>query len=476
MRSVTLLLVALTLVLSACAPREVPTTGGTMAPARAEPLAASTLAATATAVPPTATTAPTSTSTATPSPSASPTPEPVGIIRVDTLEAERYPFPENGNCSLAEAISAANLLQPVDGCAAGVEDQTVIELAPGTYRFTQPDVTPQQNEWVLHTSPAGSALPTINRTLTLRGNGAVLSREDATEPFRLLEVLYGTFTLEDITLQGGDVGADAWGGALLVQNASVNLDRVEVKGSKAENGGGVHVSNGAVNIRDSVFSGNEAAFSGGGVYIIDARANITTSQFLENRNDGYGAGLYAERVTILLTDSIFIGNVNPTSRGGGLNIQEAEATVLRCQFYNNVAGMTGGGASFRNFIYEEDIAEAEADPMLMVEDNPYLQEYFDTIPGFRETLVAHPSGMFQSINLEIQIHDSCFQGNTTLDPEDPNWSSAIAGVSFAQNNYYGDPSGPGGMGPGKGDQVGRSVEFEPFLTQPPAHCDLSLAE
>lgn len=476
MRPVILLLVALTLILSACAPQDVPATGGSTAPARVEPLAASTLAATATTAPPTATTAPTSTATPTPKPSATPTPEPAGVIRVDTLEAERYPFPENGNCSLAEAISAANLLRPVDGCAAGVEDNTVIELMPGTYRFTQPDITPQQNEWVLHTSPVGSALPTINRTLTLRGNGAVLSREDAAKPFRLLEVLYGTFTLEDITLQGGDVGADAWGGALLVQNASVNLDRVQVKHSKAEDGGGVHVSIGGVNIRDSIFSNNEAEFNGGGVYIQDGKVNITNSQFLENRNGGYGAGLYAERVKILLTDSIFIGNVNPTSRGGGLNIQEAEATVLRCQFYKNMAGMTGAGASFRNFIYEEDIAEAEADPMLMVEDNPYLQEYFDTIPGFRETLVAHPSGMFQAINLEIQIHDSCFKGNTTLVPGDLNWSSAIAGVSFAQNNYYGDPSGPGGMGPGKGDQVGLRVEFAPFLTEPPAHCDLSLAE
>lgn len=483
MRSVTLLLVALTLVLTACAPREVPATGGTLPleagtlpPSRAGALSASTQTATGTTAPPTATAAPTSTATPTPSPSATPEPEPAGLIRVDTLAQEVYPFPENGNCSLAEAISAANLLQPVDGCAAGVEDQTVIDLMPGTYRLTQIDTTPPQNEWAVHTSRTGNALPSINRPLTLRGNGAVLSREDAAEPFRILEVLYGTLTLEDITLQGGEVGAEDWGGALLVQNASLNMVGVHIRDSIAENGGGLCLSNGRLTIYDSIFEGNQASFSGGGAYVSSARLTVANTRFLENRTDGLGAGLYADRITLMLTDSIFIGNVNTGTHGGGLTISEANATILRSQFYRNVAEFTGGGVSFRNYIYEEDIADAEADPLKAIEQSEFFQQYSTTIPGFRETLEAHPSGAFTAINLEIQIHDSCFQGNTTHFPGDPNWASAINGVSFAQDNYYGDPSGPGGMGPGIGDMVGKMVEFEPWLTQPPAHCDLSLAE
>ena len=63
----------------------------------------------------------------TPSPSATApatgtaTAEPAGLIRVDTLEQEVYPFVENGKCSLGEAIFAANAGEPKDNCAAGVQ-------------------------------------------------------------------------------------------------------------------------------------------------------------------------------------------------------------------------------------------------------------------------------------------------------------------------------------------------------------------
>ncbi len=482
MRVVVFTLLLLSSLLAACAPAHVPVTGAEpSAPAAAQPSrGAGQLTASRTSLPTSrATTAPSATATLTPRPSATrtPTPPPAGIIQVDTLEQEVYPFPQNGNCSLAEAITAANLLRPVDGCAAGVENQTVIELMPGTYRLTRMDTSPQQVEWAVHTDAAGSALPPVARVLTLRGNGAVLSREDAAEPFRILEILYGSLiTLEDITFQGGDAGETGWGGGVLVQNASAHLSNVQFFNNRAENGGGMYLSNGGLTVRDSLFQGNEAYFSGGGLYVDTAKIEISGTRFLENRNDGVGAGFFAERITLLLTDSIFIGNTNAGTHGGGLSIAEAEATILRSQFYRNVTGSTGGGASFRNYIYEDDIAEAEADPMLMLENSEFYQQYATMIPGFRETLVAQPSGQFQAIKLKIEIHDSCFKNNVTHFPGDPNWASAIGGVSLAQNNYYGHPSGPGGMGPGIGDMVGKKVEFEPFLAAPPPHCDLSLAK
>jgi len=476
MRYAFFFLICTSILLSACQAGAVPATGPiSQEPAAALPASETPLPTptrTQTPAPPTVTVTPSPTATA----SATPTPEPAGLIRVDTLEQEIYPFVQNGNCSLAEAISAANLLAPVDGCAAGVEDQTVIELMPGTYRLTRLDQTPQQVEWAVHTSGVGNALPAIARSLTLRGNGAVLSREDAgDEPFRILEVLYGTLNVQDLTLRGGDAGPEEWGGGMLVQFTSLTLDRVTFQNNKARFGGGLSFTNARLVIRDSQFLNNETTFRGGGLHIMDSKVEISNTRFIENVTDGLGAGLFADHIWMTITDSLFLRNYNHGFHGGGLSIREANATILRSQFYLNVSQRLGGGVSFRNYIYEEDIIDAETDPMIRLGQNDFFQQMETQTPGLRATLEAHPSGAFLPMELEIQIHDSCFKGNVTHFPEDPNWTSAISGVSSAENNYYGDPSGPGGMGPGQGDMVGKRIVFEPFLSEPPAYCDLSLA-
>ena len=114
-----------------------------------------------------------------------PTLVPAGMIFVDTLDQEVYPFVENGKCSLAEALFAANSAKPKDTCAAGGQEQSTIVLMPGIYHFTQADHTPQQGEWAYSTRTVGNALPAVIRTLTIRGNGATLLRDDrsGTIPF-----------------------------------------------------------------------------------------------------------------------------------------------------------------------------------------------------------------------------------------------------------------------------------------------------
>ena len=148
----------------------------------------------------------TATSTSTAAVTATATAVPAGTIHVDTLEQEIYPFVENGKCSLGEAIFAANGGEPKDSCAAGAADGSVIELMPGEYHFTQRDQTPPQVEWAFSLSTVGNALPSVLLPLTINGNGAVLIRDEAADPFRFVEVLLGARTLNELTLQGGDVG------------------------------------------------------------------------------------------------------------------------------------------------------------------------------------------------------------------------------------------------------------------------------
>jgi predicted outer membrane repeat protein len=404
-----------------------------------------------------------------------PTPLPAGLIRVDTLEQEIYPFDENGKCSLGEAIFAANAGEPKDTCAAGVQGESVIELMPGEYHFTQRDQTPPQEDWIVSVVKVGNALPAVSYGLTIRGNGATLVRDEAAEPFRFFEVMFGTFTLENITLQNGDVGED-WGGAIYAFNASMNLDRVRFIDNQADNGGGFYFTFGGLTVKDSEFMGNKASFAGGGVYLDSAKATFVNTKFTGNIAEAQGGGIHADSATLVIEDSLFMKNESTTSRGGALYFEHINVSVLRGQFYQNHADYHGGAVYINNPETNGTVDE-EGNPLDEIDQSSTYLQMATLIPGYESTLEAHPSGVFQDFHEDIQIHDSCFANNTTNFPDDPNWTAAISALNTnAQSNYWGDASGPSGMGPGTGDNIGKLIKFEPFLTARPEYCDLALSE
>ena len=403
------------------------------------------------------------------------TPLPAGLIQVDTLEQEIYPFEENGKCSLGEAIFAANSGKPKDTCAAGVQGESVIELMPGEYQFTQRDQTPPQEDWVASVVKVGNALPAVIYGLKIRGNGATLIRDEAAEPFRFFEVMFGTLTLENITLQNGDVGED-WGGALYSFNASMVLDRVRLVNNYADNGGGLYFTFGGLTVKDSEFLENKAGFSGGGVDLDSAKATFVNTTFTGNIAEAQGGGIRADSATLVIEDSLFMKNESSTSRGGALYLEHINVSILRGQFYQNHADYHGGAVYINNPETNGTVDE-EGNPLDTLDQTSTFSQLATLIPGYESTLEAHPSGVFQDFHEDIQIHDSCFANNTTNFPGDLNWTAAISALNTnAQSNYWGDASGPSGMGPGTGDNIGKLIKFEPFLTARPEYCDLALSE
>ncbi len=405
-----------------------------------------------------------------------PTVPAAGVIFVDTREQEIYPFIENGKCSLGEAIFAANASAPKDSCAAGVINQSVIELMPGDYHFTQRDHTPPQVEWMV---TVGDALPPIIYSLTIHGNGARLIRDDSAEPFRFFELMFGTLSLQNLTLQGGDV-QDDWGGAIYSMNSSIALDDVHFVNNRAENGGGIYFNLGALNISNSEFMDNHATRGGAAIFIDSSRSTIESTRFEGNSSDGNGGALYAETVALVLADDLFIKNRvtgnEYGSRGGGLYLSHVNLNISKSQFYQNESPMYGGAIAINNPELA-GIDPEEGDPIEQIQASPYTSDMFTSIPRFQSTLEAHPSGIFVDFHEDAQIHDSCFANNITINPEDPNWTSGLLGrATEADGNYWGHPSGPSGMGAGSGDSVGKRLVFEPFLKQIPDFCDPALGQ
>ena len=61
----------------------------------------------------------------------------------------------------------------------------------------------------------------------------------------------------------------------------------------------------------------------------------------------------------------------------------------------------------------------------------------------------------------ININDNNIVGNTSFGVQNDS-----AFVTNAENNYWGSASGPGGAGPGTGDDVSANVDFSPYLAAP----------
>ncbi|MDL1941046.1 hypothetical protein FBQ99_01730 [Chloroflexi bacterium CFX2] len=404
-----------------------------------------------------------------------------GVIFVDTLEQEVYPFVQNGKCSLAEAIMAANTAKQFDSCNAGVPGKSVIELMPGEYVFTRVDQSPPVYEWLVSTTDTGTALPPIVSPVTIHGNGAVLTRGENAEPFRFFELMINSaLTMNNVTLQNGDV-ADDWGGAVYSMNASITLENTRFINNRAENGGAVYFTLGRMDITNSEFVNNKSTGNGGALFIDSSRSLIQSTRFEGNESDGNGGGLYAYFATIVIRDGFFIrnrvtGNGNGIF-GGGMYTNHVNITITESQFYQNEAPSYGGAVGVINPILA-GIDPEEEDMLEQIQDQPLISDMLTSIPGFQATLEAHPSGIYVDFKEDIQIHNNCFANNATLNPAEPNWTSGIhANAAMADGNYWGHPSGPSGRGPGTGDSVGKNrVTFAPFLTEAPPHCDPEFAE
>lgn len=221
----------------------------------------------------------------------------------------------DGECSLREAILAANTDLPRNDCPAGSgPDRIVFTLAKGA------------------TIQLGAALPTITDTLLVRGPGADLLAIDGQDLYSMLNfdppTLGRWLGVEELTLTRGL--ADTGGGASI---------------SSGQNGGLFRV----------VFYANRANIGGGGIYIrgeetASSRVDLDECWFRENESLGPtgGGGLAAVQpgLEVRVDRTTFSGNRATGGGGGGLNLSRAILQIDRSTFSANEAADSGGAIVF----------------------------------------------------------------------------------------------------------------------------------
>ncbi len=258
------------------------------------------------------------------------------------------------NCSLPDAIEAANADTSVAGCEAG-NGADVIELPPAAViTLTRP-----------HEDADGpTGLPSITSEITIVGAGGTIER-DASEPFRLLHVgADGSLHLEDLTLAGGHAdGSD--GGAVYVGGGTLTAKHVTFQGNIAGNsraGGAVYNEGGTVDLVSVTMLGNSAPGSTGGPGWGAAAANedgemsIADSEFRGNGGfltdeSGVIASLGFDAQT-LIVDTIISDNGAPgLFNAGKVNMERVEVSLSASE---QVGGIVNQGIAFLTDVTIDD--------------------------------------------------------------------------------------------------------------------------
>jgi len=219
----------------------------------------------------------------------------------------------NGNCTLREAVQAANIDSSVDSCPAG-SGADRIELLRGKHTLSVAGAEEEN---------AQSGDLDIWGEVTIAGDrgGSVV---DGGGIDRVFDIHSGRATLETLMITGGDASATD-GGDLPLVPEPVNL-----------NGGGLLVRGGHARLYRSTVALN-TALSGGGIQVAGGELSIDTSTVALNQalEEGTQIDAQAGSLEIVMSTLIYSGDLNENS---SVRIGEAVVSLKGTLFWGKCSG------------------------------------------------------------------------------------------------------------------------------------------
>lgn len=271
-------------------------------------------------------------------------------ISVNSFSDDPITATDDADCTLREAIEAANTDAAVDACAAGT-GADIVSLPAGTYTLS---AAPAGDE----TNAAGDLDVIDADPLTIQPASPTASVVvDGANLDRVLDVQSGaTATLSNLTIRGGNAAAD--GGAIR-NGGSLTMAGATITANKATgSGGGIANSNaatGSLSLTNSTISGNQANGSGGGLEQGGLSVTLNDATLVDNTADadandtGDGGGIHIGAGTATAANTI-IANNGDSSTPANLRQDDCSGT-LTSQGYNlieDVTGCTIGGVGTGN--------------------------------------------------------------------------------------------------------------------------------
>lgn len=244
----------------------------------------------------------------------------------------------DGDCSLREAIRAANLNSAVDMCPAGGSTDTIV-LSAATYTLALSG--PDENN-------AATGDLDLSANMTIQGAASGTTILDGASLDRVLEVRSpATVTLTSLLILNGQPPAGQRGGGifnagtLTIANSTVRENKIDGGPGEDDAKGGGIANDGTLTLTNVTVAGNRAGSPEQGECDIGS---------------GFGGGIY-NNGTLIATDSQLSGNTavvqdecgNIGFAGGLYNDSGRSATLTRVAVRNNGVTTSGYGGGIANF-------------------------------------------------------------------------------------------------------------------------------
>lgn len=273
-------------------------------------------------------------------------------VTVD-IATDDYDIVADADCSLREAITAANSDADFGGCVgAGAYGDDIIAFDSAT------DVG---NAGPITLAIAGTGEDVnlsgdldIFSNITFNGNGSSLTVVDADTIDRVVDIASGsTVIMNDLQLVNGAAGA-ANGGGIYSDTSALTLNDSIVTTCAATNGGAIYVggSSGSLTLNSTTISDNDAVTDGAGISIQqDASTrtvlldNVTLSG---NDAGGDGGGIdITGGVDLDIQNGTTIStNTAAITAGGGIRFDGTGTADISDSTIDNNTALSGGGALF----------------------------------------------------------------------------------------------------------------------------------
>jgi len=239
--------------------------------------------------------------------------------------------------------------------------------------------------------------------------------------------------------------------------------------------GGIDCVNSSLTIADNIITNNTGFGavmfgSGGGICCFDTLPLIITGNTITNNNGVGGGGIQCwGSSSAIITGNIIADNTGWDQGGGIYCWSSSSVTISGNTITGNSAGLPPDWAGLGGGIACLDVSSATITDNTITGNTAFYGHgggisCIQSSPIIDSCTISNndSGGVFCWVGSNPIIHYSNIAENTGYGVY--NDDSAV--VIDARYNWWGHASGPGGVGPGTGDEVSEYVDYDPWLGQP----------
>ena len=251
---------------------------------------------------------------------------------------------------------------------------------------------------------------------------------------QLLSVLGAEQTIID----GDSVGSVI--SIMVAVDTTTIINGFTIQNGYATYGAGLLMSMASPIISNNVITGNEVFYGGGGIYTMTNSSPVIRNNTISD-------------------------NVANYDYGGGIACNGGSPTISENTITDNIA--QGGSGGFGGGIFMHNASGFMVSNTIMYNSSFYGAGIYcnsSSSPMIDSCIIAHNygDGVYGNNGATPELHYNDIFDNEFYGVMNASYGDTID----ATYNWWGDPSGPGGMGPGTGDEVSNRVLFDPWLGGP----------